>query len=89
MASYSVQLVQLSGDTIDVTLTFESVQLFTLEKLFAKFGLNDKDVQLQLYNEGSTTFQTLQTDKDLESMRNGSILRVVKKLSKKELKKVS
>ena len=88
MASYTVQLIQISGDKIDVTLTFESVQFFTLDKIFSKLGLNEKEVQIQLYNEGFTSFQTLQSDKELDLIRNGSILRVIKKMSKKDQKKV-
>eukprot|EP01114_Cavostelium_apophysatum_P012439 TRINITY_DN2782_c0_g1_i2.p1 TRINITY_DN2782_c0_g1~~TRINITY_DN2782_c0_g1_i2.p1 ORF type:complete len:972 (+),score=287.89 TRINITY_DN2782_c0_g1_i2:37-2952(+) len=88
MASYSISLIQLSGESIDVTLTFESVQFFTLEKLFLKLGINSAECNLQVLNTTTGTFQPLSSDKDLEvGVKTGSKLKVVRKPTKKELKK--
>jgi len=88
MQSFSVSLTQFTGETIEVTLSFESVQQFTKDRLYSKLGINDKEKELQIFNAAINSFQTIKIDKDLDILKNGAQLRIVKPLSKKEQKAI-
>jgi hypothetical protein len=78
--TFNVSVISFEGDMAPKVLTFDNAASVTVEKLKEILGANE--LQLQ---QGES-FETIKSEKDIENLKNGSVLKITKSKKSKDKK---